>query len=83
MLELEAFNLVKHHKEGFPNSPSFRLINPPKSEIGKTSKPNLDNIKKSLLLKTKLNQWENNSGTITWFENISYYSPEPNCRGGI
>ena len=54
--ETEAFILVKDLKEGFPNSPSFRLINPSKSEIGKISKHILDKINKSLLSSTKVNQ---------------------------
>ena len=54
--ETEAFISVKDHKEGFPNSPSFRLINPSKSEIGKISKHILDKINKSLLSNTKVNQ---------------------------
>ena len=54
--ETEAFISVKSHKEGFPNSPSFRLINPSKSEIGKISKHILDKINKSLLSNTKVNQ---------------------------
>ena len=72
--ETEAFILVKDLKEGFPNSPSFRLINPSKSEIGKISKHILDKINildKSLLINTKLNQWKNTPDAISWFQNIS------------
>ena len=46
--ETETFISVKGHKEGFPNSPSFRLINPSKSEIGKISKHILNKINKLL-----------------------------------
>ena len=35
--EAEAFITVKDHKDNFPNFPTFRLINPSKSEIGKIS----------------------------------------------
>ena len=35
--ETEAFITVNDHKDGFPNFPTFRLINPSKSEIGKIS----------------------------------------------
>ena len=69
--ETEAFISVKDHKEGFPNSPSFRLINPSKSEIGKISKHILDKINKSLLSNTKVNQWKNTSDAISWFKNIN------------
>ena len=71
MQETEAFISVKDHKEGFPNSPSFRLINPSKSEIGKISKHILDKINKSLLSNTKVNQWKNTSDAISWFKNIN------------
>ena len=69
--ETEAFISVKDHKEGFPNSPSFTLINPSKSEIGKISKYILDKINKSLLNNTKVNQWKNTSDAISWFKNIN------------
>ena len=69
--ETEAFISVKDHKEGFPNSPSFRLINPSKTEIGKISKYILDKINKSLLSNTKVNQWKNTSDIISWFKNIN------------
>ena len=35
--EAEAFITVNDHKDGFPNFPTFRLINPSKSEIDKIS----------------------------------------------
>ena len=69
MQETETFISVKDHKEGFPNSPSFRLINLSKSEIGKFSKHILDKINKSLLSNTKVNQWKNTSDAISWFKN--------------
>ena len=69
--ETEAFSLVKDHKEGFPNSPSFRLINPSKLDIGKTSKHILDKINNSLLSNTKVNQWKNTSDATSWFKNIN------------
>ena len=36
MEESEAYITVKNHKEDFPHKPSFRLINPSKSELGKS-----------------------------------------------
>ena len=69
--ETEAFIFVKDHKEEFPNSPSFRLTNPSKLEIGKISKYFLDKINKSLLSNTKVNQWKNTSDAISWFKNIN------------
>lgn len=49
MKETEVFITVTDHKESFPNSPSFRLINPSKSGIGEIENI-LDIINKSLLL---------------------------------
>ena len=61
----------KNHKKGFPNSPSFRLINKSKSQIGKISKHILDKINKLLLNNRKVNQWKNTSDAISWFKNIN------------
>ena len=63
--------LLKDHKKGFPNTPSLRLINPSKPEIGKISKHILVKINKSLLSNTKVNQWNNTSDIISWFKNIN------------
>ena len=63
--------MVEDHKEEFPNSPSSRLVNPSKWEIGKISKHILDKINKSRLSNTKVNQWKNTLDTISWFKNIN------------
>ena len=44
MQETEAHLTMKDHKEGFPYTLSFHLINPSKSDIGKISKSLLDTI---------------------------------------
>ena len=44
--ETEAFISVKDYKKEFPNSPSFRLINTSKSEIGKIREHIVDKINK-------------------------------------
>ena len=62
--EAEAFITVKDHKDNFPNFPTFRLINPSKSEIGKISKSILDKINDALVEKTKVNQWKNSANII-------------------
>ena len=36
--EAEAYVTIKNHKKGFPNNQSFRLINPSKSDIGRSAK---------------------------------------------
>lgn len=56
MQETEALIAVRHHKEVFTNSPTFRPINPSKSETSKIRNYILENINKLLLLKTKVNQ---------------------------
>ena len=55
MQETEAFITVKDHKEGFPHTLSFRLINPSKSDIGKISKSILDKINKAIVSTTSVN----------------------------
>ena len=42
MQETEAFITVKDHKENFPHTLSFTLINPSISDIGKISKTVID-----------------------------------------
>ena len=70
MQETEAFLTIKDHKEGFPHTLSFRLINPSKSDIGKISKSLLDSINENILKQTNVNQWRNTPQGITWFKNI-------------
>ena len=71
MRETWTFILVKDNKDGFPNSPSFRPINPSKSEICNITKHILDKINKLLLSNTKVNQSKNTSDAISWYENIN------------
>ena len=68
MQETEAFITVKDHKEGFPHTLSFRLINPSKSDIGKISKSILDKINKAIVSTTSVNHWKNTSDVIKWFK---------------
>ena len=42
----DGYITVKDHKESFPHNPSFRLINPSKSDIGKVRKTILDQMNK-------------------------------------
>ena len=65
MLETEAFLTIKDHKEGFPYTLSFRLINPSKSDIGKISKSLLDTINKNIIKQSNVNQWKNTAQIIT------------------
>ena len=66
MEESEACITVKDHKEDFPQKPSFKLINPSKSELGKASKRILDNINKYIIEHKKINQWKNSASVIEW-----------------
>lgn len=65
-----AFITLKDHKENFRNSPTCRLINPTKSELGKVSKKIVEKINNSIKQKTNLNQWQNSSSVIDWFSKI-------------
>ena len=70
MQETEVFVTVKDHKEGFPHTLLFRLINPSKSDIGKISKSILDKINKAIVSTTSVNQWKNTADVVKWFENV-------------
>ena len=70
MQETEAFLTIKDHKEGFPHTLSFRLINPSKSDIGKISKSLLGTINENILKQFNVNQWKNIAQVITWFKNV-------------
>ena len=54
--EQPAFIAIKDHKRNFKTNPSYRLINPTKSEIGRINKHILDNINTQLKDKLQLNQ---------------------------
>ena len=70
MQETEVFLTIRDHKEGFPHTLSFRLIDLSKSDIGKISKSLLDTINENILKQTNVSQWKNTSQVITWFKNI-------------
>ena len=46
------------------------MLNPTKSQLGKISKQVLQNINKTLRSELNVNQWQNSSEVIDWFENI-------------
>ena len=70
MQETEVFLTIRDHKEGFPHTLSFRLIDLSKSDIEKISKSLLDTINENILKQTNVSQWKNTSQVITWFKNI-------------
>ena len=65
-----AYITLKDHKENFRTKLSFRLINPPKSEIGIVSKIELEKINRAITSQTKCNQWRNTQAVIDWFKSI-------------
>ena len=71
MEETEACITVKDYKEGFLHKLSFRLMNPPKSDIAKISKNLLDKINKILILNSNVNQWKNTTTVTDWFKNVA------------
>ena len=68
--ENEAYVTIKHHKEGFPDKISCRLINPSEADIGKISKQILDRVGNTILVKNKVNQWKNMYSAMEWYRNI-------------
>ena len=65
ILETEEFLTIKDHKEVFPHTLSFCLLNPSKSDIGKISKSLLDAMNENILKYTDVNQWKNTAEVIT------------------
>ena len=60
----------KDHKENFTARPTFRLINPAKTNIGRISKIILERANKAIRKSTGANQWSNSKEVIQWFKNI-------------
>jgi hypothetical protein len=67
----EAFVTLKDHKPNFDNNPTFRLINPSKSEIGRVSKLILDRINTKVIEATHINQWKNTKSVLSWFNQVA------------
>ena len=68
--ESESYITIKDHKPNFPARPTFRLINPSKTDLGRVSKQLLDRINKDLQAEMKVNQWKNTNSVIKWFKKI-------------
>ena len=66
----DTFKTLKDHKPNFANKLTCRLINPTKSEIGRSSKVTLDRINSKITRASKFNQWKNSSSEIEWFKAI-------------
>ena len=72
----ESFITLKDHKSNFIKSPTCRLINRSKNELGKISKSILDRVNRTLVEQLKYNQWKNTNNVIEWFE---YITNKHNC----
>ena len=68
--ESEAYVQLKDHKPNYRNNPTFRLLNPNKSELGKIAKQKLQNIKETLIIQHQFNQWRKTTDAIDWFKNL-------------
>ena len=66
----QAYITVKDGKKGFTNNPSFRLIIPSQSDIGRLSKKTLDKTNQRVIRETKFNQWINTNTVIAWFKSL-------------
>ena len=69
--ETNSYITIKDHKPNFENNPSFRLINPSKTELGKISKRILDNINLKIKENCDVTQWKNTGEVIKWFNSIT------------
>ena len=70
MKQPEAYVTIKGHKPDFLTKPSFRLINPSKTDVGKVSKLMLDEINSGLLASVRVNQWKNTKAVTDCFDGI-------------
>ena len=66
----ESYITLKDQKPGFPDKKTCRLINRPKTDIGKISKSISNKINQPVLIATKVNQWKTTSSTLDWLKNI-------------
>ena len=71
MSENQAYITIKDHKPDFVNRPTFRLINPSKTDLGKVSKTILDSINMKIKASQNLDQWKNSKEVINWFNDMS------------
>jgi hypothetical protein len=65
-----SFLTVKDHKPTFPSKPSFRLINPSKSNMGRISKQILERVNRNLKDKLMVNQWRSTGEVLEWFSSL-------------
>ena len=68
--EQPCFFTIKDHKDDFRSNPQYRLINPNKSELGLLSKKVLQDVNDKLRSRLNVNQWQNSTAVIEWFNKI-------------
>ena len=66
----QYFVTIKDHKDNFRVNRKYRLLNPTKSELGKISKHILQQIRINIRTALNVNQWQNTSEVIKWFQNM-------------
>ena len=65
-LNILTYTLWSH--ENFSSTPTCRLINSSKNELGKVSKQILETINKRVVNALHINQWKDTAQVIRWFE---------------
>ena len=70
-LKKQAFLTLKDDKPNFKNNPTYRLLNPTKTDLGEISKQKLANIVKVVTEKTKANLWRSTHSVFTWFRELA------------
>ena len=68
MEELEAYIIVKSHKDEFSSKIPCRLIKLSKPCLGKFIKVILDKIYQHFVASTNINQWKNTQNVLNWFD---------------
>ena len=68
--ETETYITIKDHKSEFPNKIQSCLINLYRSSIGKISMVILDRINERIISSVTVNQWENTSVVLKWYNKI-------------
>ena len=70
MVESEAYIAIKDLKGIFSEKPTFRLINPSKSDTENVEKGILDQINQSISQNTNVNKLKNSTTVIDWLKAI-------------
>ena len=70
-----AFITIKDHKNDFPNSIKFRVINPASNNLGKVSKRILDDVNSKCRVASGVNQWKSSQDVLKWFSHAHSANP--------